>query len=175
MEFKTKCFVLWITHPCSFVCFWYWCWNLKASKIVLFFRYFYAQQTIQVSPDFCWRLWVFFFFSSSENLQQDVWNNVVWIVGWVSGKVGWNPGAPPPGPESLTSCKWLHVSLWLPVCVLTQHSAWNNRQEKTKGCFVLFCFVYWGPGCWSWKVGICQADLDRGRVRCKGGWLRLDP
>ena len=64
---------------------------------------------------------------------------------------------------SLTSSRWLQVSLWLPTCVLTQHSAWNNCWERTKGCFFL------GPWLLTWKGWCLSSGFGQDPSRQKQG------
>lgn len=164
MEFKTQR-VLFYELPMQFYLFWYQCGDLKASEMILFFRYICTPPTfIQVSLELL--LGALGLFLISEKLHLNVWENVAWIVSWVTRKVRWAPGASLPDP-TLTWPRWLGVPLWLATSVLTQHSAWNNCRERTKPCFLL------GPRLLTWKGGVCQVHLDRAPAFGAGSGVRV--
>lgn len=108
-------------------------------------------------------------FSSSEKLYLSVWKNMAWIVIWVTRKVRWRPGPPPPE-RKLNWAQVAAVPSWPPTCVLTQPLTWNNCQERTKCCFFLGPWLLtWKEWCLSNRFG--QGTCKQDRVRCKGGWL----
>lgn len=168
IEFKTKylAFVLWITL--KFYLILILVSEPEASKIALQV-FSCSTNVIQGSPNFGWRLWVFF----------QAQKRFFWILkkcgtncNRVTGKVSWRPGDPPPEPK-LNGAQVGVGPSWPPTCVLTPPSAPNNCWERTKGCFL------WGSWSLTWErvtfiKWIWRGHLQGvGRARHQGGgnWI----
>lgn len=112
-------------------------------------------------------------FLSSEKVPLNVWKNVVQIVIWVTGKVGWRPGDCPSWTEAERGPGGCGAFVTSHTCVLTPPSAPNNCRERTKGCFP--------GGSWSltWKGWRLSSGFGGGTCSQWQGqaswWWQLDP
>lgn len=170
MKFKTKYFVfvfvclfLFCELPLQFYLFLILVLGPGASEIVLLLRYFCTQQT--------WSSWAQTLAGgcgsfaelrkgSSECLEKcDLNCNLSHWEGLVEA---WRLPASPAEPK-LNRAQVAVVPLWPPTCVLTQPSAPNNSQERTKGCFLV------EPWSLTWKGWYLSSGFGQGTCRWAQG------